>query len=788
MPMVRTIAACVFLAAGLVGAAPGASAGPGSTGAIQIEARDSLGRPLAGVETEVQSADGAVVGRAATDPEGSARVSGIAPGVLSVVGSKAGFEPATTIVTVSASGVASVELVLSAQQALDLAVTEKRLDEARAGIEPQIGASTYTISREAISAEPLGADNPLDQIVLQAPGVAMDSFGQLHIRGEHNALQYRINGFILPEGMSVFGQALSARFADQVQLVTGALPAEYGLDTAGIIDIRTKSGAFEPGGSVSMEGGSRSTLHPSAEYGGSYGRVDYYVTGDYLQNDLGIESPTPGANPLHDQSEQGHGFAYFSAILDPTSRISAMLGTERSQFEIPNTPGQMPSLGWNVNGQTTFDSSQLDENQREITQFGIAALQKSWDKVDVQTAFFTRYSSLNFVPDEVGDLLYNGIAQQAYRQDQASGIQTDGSYRIADDHTLRSGFLLTGERSISKTISSVVPTDANGNQIGTAPESIFDEEGKTGWTESIYLQDEWRLFPRLTINYGGRADRVDTVTHADQLSPRINVVWRPIDATTLHVGYARYFTPPPFELFSAASVASFANTSAAPEVTEDSSIKAERSHYFDGGVTQKILPGLDAGIDSYFKKSHDLIDEGQFGAPVILTPFNYREGRQYGVELTTNYTQGDFSAYGNVAFSHAVGKDIVSGQYNFSASDLAYIQTHFIPLDHDQFITASSGAAYKWHGVRFSSDLLYGSGLREDGDTPNGATVTPYWQMNVGASDKIATESFGTFEIKFTVINLFDRTYQIRSGTGVGVFAPQYGPRRAFFAGITKEF
>jgi outer membrane receptor protein involved in Fe transport len=46
----------------------------------------------------------------------------------------------------------------------------------------------------------------------------------------------------------------------------------------------------------------------------------------------------------------------------------------------------------------------------------------------------------------------------------------------------------------------------------------------------------------------------------------------------------------------------------------------------------------------------------------------------------------------------------------------------------------------------------------------------------------------GPLELRLDVINLFDSVYQIRNGTGVGVFAPQYGPRRGFFVGATKEF
>src|SRR4029077_15570098 len=148
-------------------------------------------------------------------------------------------------------------------------VTAKRLGEARTAIQTQIGASTYTITASDIENAPGGDNTLLNQVILQMPDVAQDSYGQFHIRGEHNALQYRLNGIILPEGISVFGQTLDPRLASSVELITGALPAEYGLVTGGIVDMHTKSGLFEPGGEISMYGGSHSELQPSADYGGS---------------------------------------------------------------------------------------------------------------------------------------------------------------------------------------------------------------------------------------------------------------------------------------------------------------------------------------------------------------------------------------------------------------------------------------------------------------------------------------------------------------------------------------
>ncbi len=166
----------------------------------------------------------------------------------------------------------------------EIVVTAKRLNAARAAIQPALGASVYTIDSKAIAALPGGDNLELNQVVLQSPGVAQDSFGQLHVRGEHNGLQFRLNGVILPEGLSVFSQALSPRLADKVQLITGALPAQYGLRTAGIIDIGTKDGVTGTSGDVSIYGGSHDQIQPSFEVGGGGGSFNYFVSGSYLHS------------------------------------------------------------------------------------------------------------------------------------------------------------------------------------------------------------------------------------------------------------------------------------------------------------------------------------------------------------------------------------------------------------------------------------------------------------------------------------------------------------------------
>jgi outer membrane receptor protein involved in Fe transport len=672
---------------------------------------------------------------------------------------------------------------------IDIDVVAKKLDEARQQIQPSLGASAYNFSPQALETIPQGGNAPLNQVLLQAPGVAQDSFGQIHLRGEHANVQYRLNGVELPEGLSVFGQAIESRFANSMTLITGALPAQYGFQTAGIVDIQTKTGSTNPGGEVSMYGGSFGWLQPSFSYGGTSGKWDWFVTGDFLQNNRGIENPTSSFNAIHDKTDQLHGLGYFAYIIDPDTRVSLILGGFDGQFQIPNNPGQA-TLGFPVLGTSNFNSATLNETQREDTDFGILSLQKHIDTLDVQLSAYTRFSRLAFSPDWIGDLLFNGIAQQATRTDQAYGIQTDASWAASEHHTIRFGMLAQVEGTTSKTFSDVLPVDATGTPTTDQPLGIADTTNKQGSLYGVYVQDEWRILPTVTINSGLRFDGVAEFTNETQLSPRLNLVWKPTKTTTVHVGYSRYFVPPPFELVGAGTLSKFAGTTAAPAVTQDDPVRAERSNYYDIGISQIVIPGLTVGVDAYYKESHNLIDEGQFGAPIILTAFNYAKGVQEGVELTGNYDRGPWSVYGNVALSRAMGKDIVSAQNNFSADELAYIANNWIHLDHDQKWTGSAGIAYtanmdSEYPTRMSIDATVQSGLRASTPTvPNGVALPTYGVVNMSVVQKLASRT----ELRLDILNIGDNTYEIRNGTGVGVGAPQFGIRRTILAGVTQRF
>ena len=691
--------------------------------------------------------------------------------------------------------------------------TTNTLNQGLNTIYAPIGTISTTISHDTIQALPGGDNQTVEKILLQAPGVTQDSAasGSFHVRNEHANVQVRINGIMLPDGVTGFGTFLDTALIGNMTLITGALPAQFGLRTSGVLDIQTRNDAFD-GGTVGVYGGTRQTFTPSFEYGGQVGQTQYFLTGRFFESNIGLENPTPNWAAIHDHTTQERGFAYVSTILDPYSRFTLMAGASYGAFQIPNTPGLAPNF--TAFGISNFNSASLNENQFEQTYFMVAAWQRSINGADVQLSYFNRYSSVHFIPDPIGDIIFNGVASEVFRSDFANGVTGDIAYRLNEAHTLRAGLLLRTDKTQVTNTDTLEPLDAAGNPID-APFTVVDPSSLIGYTAGLYLQDEWRLTNSLTLNAGIRFDQYWAYITEYQFSPRVSLTWKPFESTTFHIGYARTFTPPEQVLAAPTNLALVQNTTQQPSVNLDSPVRAERADVYDVGVVQQVLPGLEASIDAYYKHATNLIDDGQFGAAYVLTAFNYAQGENVGVELSTKYKNGPFQAYGNIAVARQIATDPISNQFLFDnatplptlggLTEFQYLQTHWVYTDHSQWVTASAGATYQFCGrparpdewmsasgadacgIRFSGDMIYGSGLR-DGDA-NISTVPPYTQFNVG----LAREFFWPLDpkpmtVRFDVVNLFDTVYFIRNGSGIGVFAPQYGPRRGYFLGVSKKF
>jgi len=661
-----------------------------------------------------------------------------------------------------------------------------------------LGTSTYTLSRDQIETMGQGANSAFSQIVVRAPGVSQDSNGEVHFRLEDPYYQYYLNGILLPRGsssISGFSEEIDTRFVDTTSFKVGALPAQYPWGNYGIISIQTKSGAGLEGGEASVYGGSHETIHPGLSYGGSAGSTDYYFASSYLHNDLGIENPTAGANALHDTTDQYKAFGYVSSKVSDTGRLSFMFSGAHADFQIPNNPGQSPVLEFakKVKNFPVADSADLNETQTEQSYYGIVAYQQTAGDLSFQIAQVNRYGSLQFRPDENGDLYFNGVASRVYRDILTNGVQSDFTWQATGAHTIRSGVLFNTESARDHNDVAVFAAEdddidpTNGEPIAKAPPFVLtDNHAKRAYDGTFYLQDEWKITPRLTLNFGGRFDAVSAYVHESQISPRVSVVLKASDATTLHAGYARYFVPPPLENVSPASVSKFDNTTNASEVETDDPVKCERSNYFDAGVTHDLLPGFRLGLDGYYKRATDQLDDGQFGAANIFSPYNFARGTIYGGEFSASYLHGGFSAYGNFAAAQATAREIVSSQFEFGADELAYIATHDVYRDQNQFYTASAGISYGWRRATVHADIIYGDGMRRG--FANTEKLPAYCPVNFGLEYRFRAGSLGVASLRFDVTNLFDQSYELNDGTGIGVGAPRFGARRGFFGGLSCDF
>jgi outer membrane receptor protein involved in Fe transport len=484
-----------------------------------------------------------------------------------------------------------------------------------------------------------------------------------------------------------------------------------------------------------------------------------------------------------------------------------------ADFQVPNTPGlqndpaNFSAPGGNPWLPGTFDSTSLNERQNEQNYYGVVAYQKSAGDLNLQVATFGRVSTVHFTPDPGGDLFFNGVASDVARDLYSAGLQADASYQLGDKHTLRGGVMLmdeylsAGSSTTAVLMDSFDPSTFN-PQPGSPTTTILQNDVEHALFVGLYLQDEWKILPKVTLNYGARFDLYyASFDKENQPSPRVNLIYQPTDATTLHAGYARYFTPPPLENVPGGNVAAFngtANESKAGPNAPDDAVKAERANYFDLGISQKLAPGLQVGVDGYYKNSVNQLDDGLFGQTLILSAFNYAEGEIYGVEFTASYTTGGFSTYANVACSDARGKEWSSAQFLFDPADAAYVRNNWIALDHDQRVTGSFGASYLWKhdggSSRLYVDALYGSGLRTDAtaadgsNIPNGGTVPAYYTVGMGFEEVFKIAGKQRLKARLDVVNMTDHVYELRDGSGVGVNAAQYGMRLGFFGTISYVF
>ena len=290
------------------------------------------------------------------------------------------------------------------------------------------------MDRAALEALPQGDQTPLEKILLQTPGVSRDSAasGNLHIRNEHANVQYRVNGILLPDGVSGF----SAAYRDQLRRLRcrsspGRCRRDLGCGPPPLVDIVSRAPPPTPGGSVSVYGGSHGTGQTAFDHGAKFGPWEVFAAGRLSMNSLGIENPTDSHEAVHDRTRQGKFFGFLFYAIDDATKLSFITGTSVANYQIPNNPGQ-PRTAFGM-GTVRVRQAQREPSRAKLLQR--RRLDPRGRRYRHATVVLLALLEVHFVPDGIGDLIFNGVSSDIRRSSFVTGLQGDGAYRIGGGHT-----------------------------------------------------------------------------------------------------------------------------------------------------------------------------------------------------------------------------------------------------------------------------------------------------------------------------------------------------------------
>ena len=692
---------------------------------------------------------------------------------------------ALALLTACVAAAATAETALP-DNALSTIVVEAT-SEAGPGVSPA-GANEYTMSAEDIAAGPEGKTAPLTDLLAQMPGIAIDQNQQIHIRNtEGPQFQYQINGVLIPLDINTnppFLSMINPLFIKRLDLLDGVLPSRYSYATGGVVNIQTKDGCEQPFGALTFRGGQRDMLEPSFEYAGCHEGLSSYLSGLYQQSNTAFSSATPGPTSIHDFTRQGQLFGFFSYPLTPTGTLSLLVSGARSSNQLPNVPGlasQYALASVAVPPSSAAINSYLDFSD------ALAVLSLSGtvaSDVSYQIAYSQHVISQRFEPDPVGELIYQGVSSTATHEDHDYTLEGDVSFALGS-HTLGSGFYAAQYRVSANDSSLVFAANDAGEQLSDVPLTVIHNAHANNVIAGAYVSDLWRISGELSASVGLRWDTLSGFTNDHQLDPSLSLIYRADSATTFHAGFARYFQVPSLLGISPTAQAAFAGTTAAgpPGI---STPLTENDREWDAGVVHQLTGNFTLSADAYYEWTTHYLDTGEFGVVPIFAPFNYDKGHIWGGELAARYQSESFSAYGSLTTGRNWQAGVVTGQFNFPANELAYIDSHAIVVDHQPLYGASAGASWRVGAYTLGADGIYSSGLRAGfADLEELPQVV---QVNLSAERSFQLPGVGVLTNRLTALNVFDRINLIRPAEGIGIFQSAYGPRLTFYDTVTLHF
>ncbi len=601
--------------------------------------------------------------------------------------------------------------------------------------------------------------------------------GEVHIRGQHGEFTYLIDGIPIPLG--VFGglnEVVDPHVIKSITFFTGGFPAEYGGQSAAIIDVRTQvpigkfhfsassyAGSFLTSNNENLGNkvGTFKALNSNGQnitLSNHAGNLGYFFSASRDESDHRIDQPVPSL--FNDHGFDYSAYAKLDYFLGEKDFLTSNLNYSSTYTQIPFDPAE----GINFDTQNSFNSFQT------LSYYHTFSSQVDRSS-DLFIGLYLREGGLKFNTSKFDQTLqYIGKdTATGYRINQDRNFVTYGT-RIKFSKELSHHFSYAAGLNFSVTDGRENFIFQDLNNYGPSDVSRFN-----GSDFSLFAQSNLHPFEWTRIEAGIRYDQhvAPVIQLQKQLNPRLKISFFPTDFNTIYLSYDRLFIPTNIEGLS--SIANVVGDSA-------SATFPEKDNLYEAGVIHNFLNGLTAKLDYFHKDSSPGLDDQTLGSSTIRVNVNINQVKVSGVELSLSYNdpESPFSGYLNGSIIHAYGIGPVSG--GFIAPDYS---TKPFDLDHDQRLSMVIGLNYEPKDWFLSLVGIYGTGLSNGitnytyktglFDFNQAAHTTPAWIFNLSGGYTIILANGASIEPSLAVTNLLDHAHLLK---GAFFSSASFEPRR----------
>jgi hypothetical protein len=653
-----------------------------------------------------------------------------------------------------------------------------------------------------LDALPGGDTQPLPNVLATQPGFVNDTFGLLHTRAADGGVSYVIDGVpVLTLPLGQFGNFVPMRLVQELHIMTGGFPAEYGYGLGAVIDVTTRHAIGGPAGQAQVLYGSNQTVIPSFNYSQEVGRASFLVGGSFQTTQRGIDPPS--VSPvLHDMMQSGSAFGRADYLLGDHDRLELLAAYTQTLYQVPIDPTMLPRSeappgavpGPDVYGNPAPQFVPYNANPTEAERDVFAAVSyvhrvNATDALHVAPYFHEVYGNFSCDPaGALGPTAYPGSScADLLRDTLHEGIAADYSWKAGEHQAWKVGTLVDVAEGMD-TFTSHFQYASPGEGYDPS-KNISGNDNTNVFLGGVYAQDrislgKWTVFPGVRFDvedaiYSGSDEPSLTLASP---SGRLGTSYAITDDLVVHA-FAGYLWQPPVVIDGPVAAQIINPLLAGQTLPVD--LKPETDWTGEVGIADRLFRRVSFGVNAWGRIVEDQLDRQTVGTTNLYVSYNFQRGRAAGVEAwTVDSIARYLDGFANAGWQMGQGQGIESEKYLFTPAQIA--DNSWVTLDHVQSWTVNTGLdVHDASGATHLSGLFnYGSGMRTGWD--NTSKVPSHSTLDLTLRHRFAVSPHLRPEVAVDVFNVFDDVYASRLGNGY--VGSAYGALRHVDVRLTVPF